>query len=61
MDGGIGELPRLASGLEGNQLLLRFQQFFAGVLLRQPLTQDGQIRHGQLMVTTSGLGFQGVA
>lgn len=60
MDGGIGELARLACRFQGYQILFCLQQFFAGALLRQPLAQDCQVRHRQLMVTASSLGFQGI-
>ncbi|MNG31588.1 hypothetical protein D3C84_1174190 [compost metagenome] len=61
MNGGVGELARLAGRLQGDQLLLRLQQFFAGVTLGQLLTEGRQIRHRQLVMTATGLGLEGIA
>ncbi len=61
MDGGIGELPRLADHLQLDQLLLRFQQLLAGMKLGKLLAERRQIRHRQLMMTATGLRLEGIA
>ena len=61
MDGGIGELARLAGRFQDDELLLRLQQSFAGVQLCQLLAEGGQIRHRQLVMATARLGLEGIA
>ena len=61
MDGGIGELPRLTGHLQLDQLLLRLQQLLAGMKLGQLLAECRQIRHRQLMMTTTGLRLESIA
>ena len=61
MDGGIGELARLAGRFQDDELLLRLQQSFAGVQLCQWLDEGSQNRPLQQMMASARLDLEGIA